>query len=215
MRGFATIPLNIVILGGRLPEDPTDAQPEELAIERWRDRPTDELAIIAEAERMSRKAIELNPNFVGAHVNLGNILLLRGAVDEAELILRKAAELDPNGQAASAYNSLAYRLAGWGTRLDEALQYAQRAVQLAPEGWAFDTLATVHFRRGEWDQAEAAWKKCLELAGSPSDPSAWFHLGKVFERKNQISDAIAAYEEALRLRPNYPEASRALNKIRR
>lgn len=202
-------------LGGRLPEDPTDAQPEELAIDRWRNRPADELAIIAEAERLSRRAVELNPNGAGASVNLGNILLLRGAVDEAELILRKVIELDPNGQAASAYNSLAYRFAGWGIRLDDALQFAQRAVQLAPEGWAFDTLATVHFRRGEWDQAEAAWKKCLELAGPPSDPSAWFHLGKVSERKNQISDAITAYEEALRLRPNYPEASRALNRIRR
>lgn len=202
-------------LGGRLPEDPTDAQPEELAIDRWRDRPADELAIIAEAERLSRRAVELNPNGASASVNLGNILLLRGAVEEAELILRKAIELDPNGQAASAYNSLAYRFAGWGIRLDDALQFAHRAVQLAPEGWAFDTLATVHFRRGEWDQAEAAWKKCLELAGPPSDPSAWFHLGKVSERKNQISAAITAYEEALRLRPNYPEASRALNRIRR
>ncbi len=202
-------------LGGRLPEDPTDAPPDELAIDRWRDRPAGELAVIAEAERLSRKAVELNPNGASSSVNLGNILLLRGAVDEAELILRKAAELDPNGQAASAYNSLAYRFAGWGIRLDEALQLAQRAVQLAPEGWAFDTLATVHFRRGEWDQAEAAWKKCLELAGTPSDPAAWFHLGKVYERKNQISDAIAAYQEALRLRPNYPEATRALDKIRR
>lgn len=202
-------------LGGRLPEDPTDAQPEELAIERWRDRPADELAIIAEAERLSRRAVELNPNGASSSVNLGNILLLRGAVDEAEKILSKAAELDPNGQAANAYNSLAYRFAGWGIRLDEALQFAQHAVQLAPEGWAFDTLATVHFRRGEWDQAEAAWKKCLELAGAPSDPSAWFHLGKVYERKTQISNAIAAYQEALRLRPIYPEATRALDKIRR
>ncbi len=204
----------IARLGNRLPEDPTDGLPEDFAIERWRDRPAEELAIIAEAERMGRKAIELNPHLVTAHVNLGNILLLRGAVVEAEKVLRKAIELDPNGQAANAYNSLAYRFAGWGIRLDEALQFAQHAVQLAPEGWAFDTLAIVHFRCGEWDQAEAAWKKCIELAGPQGDPGAWYHLGKLHERNNTPDAAITAYQEALRLRPDYPEASRALEKLR-
>jgi tetratricopeptide (TPR) repeat protein len=199
-------------LGDRLPEDPTDARPEDLAIERWRDRPAGELAIIAEAERLSRKAGELNPDLA---TSLGNILLMRGAADEAEKALRKAAEMDPNGQAASAYNSLAYRFAGWGIRLDEALQFAQHAVQLAPEGWAYDTLATVHFRRGEWDRAEAAWKKCIELAGPQGDPGASLHLGRLYEREDQPDAAVAAYQEALRLRPDYPEASRALNKLRR
>lgn len=202
-------------LGNRLPEDPTDGPPEDFAIERWRDRPAEELAIIAEAERMSRKAIELNPNFIGAHVNLGDILLLRGAVDEAELILRKAAELDPIGQAANAYNSLAYRFAGWGIRLDEALQLAQRAVQLDPSGATSDTLAMVHFRRGEWEQAEAAWKKCIELGGAQGDPGASFHLGKLYELLNRPDAALAAYQEALRLRPDYPEASQALEKLLR
>jgi len=205
----------IARLGARLPEDPTTGSPEDFAIERWRDRPAEELAIIAEAERLGRRAIELNQDLGSPHVNLGNILLLRGAVDEAEPILSKAIELDPNGQAASAYNSLAYRFAGWGIRLDEALRFAQHAVQLAPEGWAFDTLAMVHFRRGEWDQAEAAWKKCIELADPQGDPGAWYHLGKLYERNNAPDAAITAYREALRLRPDYPEASQALEKLRR
>ena len=180
----------IARLGGRLPEDPTTGSPEDFAIERWQDRPAEELAIIAEAERLGRRAIELNQDLGGPHVNLGNILLLRGAVVEAEKVLRKAIELDPNGQAASAYNSLAYRFAGWGIRLDEALQFAQHAVQLAPEGNFFDTLAMVHFRRGEWDQAEAAWEKCIELAGSQGDPGAWYHLGKLYERS--LSESLCA-----------------------
>jgi tetratricopeptide (TPR) repeat protein len=200
-------------LGSRLPEDPTDATAEELAIDRWRDRPPQEVAIIAEAERLCHRAIELNPDGAGAYVNLGKILLARGAVDEAETSLRKVVELDPNGLAWEAYNALAYRFAGWGIRLDDALQFAQRAVQLAPTGATFDTLAMVHFRRGEWDQAEAAWKQCIEFAGSQGDPGAWFHLGKLYELKNRTDVATAAYQEALRLRPDYPEASRALAKL--
>lgn len=205
----------IARLGARLPEDPTTGSPEDFAIERWRDRPAEELAIIAEAERLGRRAIELNQDLGSPYVNLGNILLLRGAVEEAEKVLLKAIELDPHGQAANAYNSLAYRLAGWGIRLDAALQFAQHAVQLAPEGWAFDTLAMVHFRRDEWDQAEAAWKKCIELAGPQGDPGAWYHLGRLYERSNAPDAAITAYQEALRLRPDYPEAAWALEKLRR
>jgi tetratricopeptide (TPR) repeat protein len=213
---YANLAMDIIArLGNRQWADPTDAQPEDLAIERWRDRPAEELAIIAEAEHMSRKAIELKPTFVGAHVNLGNILLLRGAVEEAEKVLRKAIELDPHGQAASAYNNLAYHFAIWGIRLDEALQLAQHAVQLAPEGGFVDTLAIVHFRRGEWDQAEAAWKKCIELGGPQGDPGASFHLGRLYERQNRPDAAVAAYQEALRLRPEYSEASKALEKLRR
>ena len=72
----------------RLPEDVTDASPEEMAIELWRERPPEELAIIAEAERYGRRAIELRKSFVTAYVDLAQILLTRGAVDEAEKILR-------------------------------------------------------------------------------------------------------------------------------
>lgn len=198
----------------RLPEDVTDASPEEMAIERWQNRPAEELAILAEAERYCRRAIELQRDHPGYYVDLGNILLMRGAVDDAEKILRKAMEMDPGGQAAAhARNGLAYRFAIWGIRLDEALQLAQQAAEMYPAGYILDTLAVVHFRRGEWDQAEAAWKKRIELAGPEGDSNSLFHLGKVYERKNQTAAAIAAYQEALRLRPDFPEASRALAKL--
>ena len=205
----------IARLGGRLPVDPTHAQPEELAIDLWKNRPAEELAIIAEAERMERKAIALQPDYAGAQVNLGQILLERGAVDEAEPILRKAIQLDPNGPAAGVYRTLACKFAVWGIRLDEALQFALHAVQLAPSGYTFDALAMVHFRRGEYDQAEVAWKKCIELGGARGDPEASFQLGGLYERQNRPDAAVAAYQEALRLRPDYPEASRSLDKLRR
>jgi tetratricopeptide (TPR) repeat protein len=202
-------------LGDRLPDHPMDAQPEELAIEHWRNRPAEEQAIIAEAERLERKAIELLPGRGSFYGNLGLILLSRGAVDEADKVLGKAMELDPNGQGASAPNSLAYHLALWGIRLDDALRLAQEAIRLAPDGYTFDTLAVVHFRRGEWDQAEAAWKKCIEAAGPKGDPGAWFRLGRLYERKNQTDAAIKAYAEALKFRPDFPQASGALERLRR
>jgi hypothetical protein len=73
-------------------------------------------------------------------------------------------EIDPGGQAAAnACNGLAYRFAIWGIRLDEALQLARQAVDILPAGYIVDTLAAVHFRRGEWDQAEQPGGSALNL----------------------------------------------------
>ena len=51
---------------------------------------------LQEAELYVRKAIELNPNLIEAHFNLGNILKDLGNLKEAELSLRKAIELKPD-----------------------------------------------------------------------------------------------------------------------
>ena len=197
-----------------LPSDPIDASPEELAIERWQNRPPEELAIIDEAEHLVRKAIDLGPVQGSYHHTLGNILLARGAVDEAEAALAKAIELDPDAQEAAARNSLAYFLALWGIRLDEALELARHAVQRAPKGYAYNTLATVHFRRGEWVEAETAWKQCIALGGPTGDPEeAWFRLGRVYEQMHRAAAAAEAFEEALRLRPDFPKAAEALERL--
>lgn len=62
--------------------------------------------------------------------------------------------------------------------LDGALQLAQQAAEMPPASHIFDPLAVVHFRRGEWDAAEEAWKNCIELNRPSDDPEAWFHLGE-------------------------------------
>ncbi|PYE01066.1 tetratricopeptide repeat protein [Prochlorococcus marinus] len=49
-----------------------------------------------EAEITTRNAIELRPDFVGAHYNLGNILRALGKLQEAEESIRKAIELKPD-----------------------------------------------------------------------------------------------------------------------
>lgn len=42
-------------------------------------------------------------------------------------------------------------------------------------------------------------------------PKTGFTWGKVYESKSQTASAIAAYQGALRLRPTFPEAARALS----
>ena len=65
---------------------------------------------------------------------------------------------------ATHHNNLAWLAARCGRKLDEALTHANRAVKLRPDSAAYlDTLAEVHFQRGDRAEAIRLAKKCLEL----------------------------------------------------
>jgi tetratricopeptide (TPR) repeat protein len=62
------------------------------------------------------------------------------------------------------HNSAAWLSACCRRNLDAALDHAEKAVELAPESPAhLDTLAEVHFQRGEKDKAVALQKKVVEM----------------------------------------------------
>jgi tetratricopeptide (TPR) repeat protein len=63
-----------------------------------------------------------------------------------------------------AHNSLAWLAACCRRDLDEALQHARTALELSPTTAGYhDTLAEVHFQRGEKDQAIRSQKRAIEL----------------------------------------------------
>jgi len=67
-------------------------------------------------------------------------------------------------KAAMHHNNLAWLAARTDRHLDEALALARRAVELAPqEAGYLDTLAEVHFRRGDVALAIELEKKCIEM----------------------------------------------------
>jgi tetratricopeptide (TPR) repeat protein len=68
-------------------------------------------------------------------------------------------------KSALCHNRLAWLAARCGRRLDEALKHARTATTLAPEAPGYlDTLAEVHFQRGDKAEAVAAMKKAVKLA---------------------------------------------------
>jgi len=83
-----------------------------------------------EAEKLYRRAIELNPNNALAHNNLGNVLRDLKRHDEAEAMYRRAIELNPNN--ALAHNNLGNALRDL-KRHDEAEAMYRRAIELDPK----------------------------------------------------------------------------------
>ena len=85
------------------------------------------LGKLEEAELSTRKAIEIKPDFAGAHYNLGSILRDLGNLQEAELSTRKAIELKPD--LADAHYSLGLILLQ-KDELDLSLKYFSESAEL-------------------------------------------------------------------------------------
>ena len=121
---------------------------EELGADDWYDIACDlELSSTEEAQTAYERALELDPNHVDAHVNLGRILHEDGALDSAEKHYRAALDLDPDHEVA-AFN-LGVALEDLG-RLRDAVQAYERAVQLDPSNAdAHFNLAGIYEKRGD------------------------------------------------------------------
>lgn len=93
-----------------------------------------------------------------------------GRLQAADELFAKVFEVnqrvcDDFPHSANHHNNLGWLAARCNRRLDKALAHAGRAVELDPDNPAhIDTLAEVHFRRGQRDKAIKLAKRCVELA---------------------------------------------------
>jgi len=123
-------------------------------------------AALAEIE-LSRQAM---PGSIGLAEDLVSELVKAGRKAEADALFAKVfaaneAVCKDFPKAATWLNNTAWLAARCDRNLDAALGYATRATELAPDKPGYlDTLAEVHYRRGNRDQAVKLAKRCLELA---------------------------------------------------
>jgi len=133
----------------------------------------------------------------------------RGAAIE---LYRKVAQANPGS--AQALNNLAYLLSEVANKPDEALKYAQEAVELVPEQPAYcDTLGWILYRKGVYGAA----LPYLERAGSNNTDKnnvVWkYHLAMAYSKAGDTARGQATLGAALKLNPNLPEAKMALQMI--
>jgi TPR repeat protein len=118
-------------------------------------------ATIDEAERLYRRALELDPWLAIAYTNLGNIHFRRHDVGEAEALFRKALRLDPH-QPEAQYN-LAYVTLERG---DAAASIPMFLGALAADPKFADAhfnLAMALEQVGRADEAVPHWRRYIEL----------------------------------------------------
>lgn len=162
-----------------------------------------------EAADHFRRAIALNPNFASGHNNLGATLLELGDTGGALASYRAALALDPRH--AGARQNLGRTLLGLGRLADAIEVYAER-LRLEPDSAdAHYQLGGALGRAGRIDEALPHFVRALEL--KPGAVS-YLNYARFLSEAGRPTDAIAALETALRLRPDFPEATRELARLR-
>ncbi|MFP3089529.1 tetratricopeptide repeat protein [Treponema sp. TIM-1] len=97
-----------------------------------------------------------------------------------------------------------------------SLNFMQRYVNFLPRGeqapMAYFFIGEIFRLQGRFRHADIAYTTALQLA--PHISLWWYRLGAVREAAGDYVPAIQAYEQALRINPNYPEASQGLERVR-
>jgi tetratricopeptide (TPR) repeat protein len=117
-----------------------------------------------------------------------------GKLDQVIAAMEKVIALDPKH--ATALNYLGYTFADRNMRLPEAEKLVLRALEIRPDdGYFLDSLAWVHFRKGDYPRAEEELRRALKLV--PDDPVILEHLGDVLQAQGRDEEAAARFEKAI------------------
>ena len=153
--------------------------------------------------------LSIDTRNITARLWLGYVKAVRGDYDAAIADFHQVVEANTNN--ADALNNLAYLLVDYRKRPDEALQYAQKAQELAPDNPEFaDTLGWVLYQKGLYSSAVQQLERA-SLKGN--NVLSKYHLAMAYAKAGDAMRAHAMLQTALRQNPNAPEAQLATRVI--
>ncbi len=154
------------------------------------------------AVALIQRAIEVNPAYFEAHVNLCAVLKGLARFDEAILIYRQALSINP--QAADVSYDLGLVLQDTH-RLEEAIAAYKRAIEIKPDYFeAHNNLANIYKKLNRFARAESHYRKALTIETSTAELHA--NLGNMLVKLGRLEEAVAAYRQAIALNPAYVDA---------
>lgn len=153
------------------------------------------------------KSLQLRPEAFVA-LKAGMIAERLQQQQKAEQHYRKAVALQPKNF--MTHNQLAWYLGTQNKNLQEAIGFAQKALELAPgSANVMDTLGWLYYLNGSLDKAKNTLDSAIN-ANADTSPSVLYHLGVVEKSLNNNSRAAALFEQVVKLeRPSkYTEDAR-------
>ena len=153
-----------------------------------------------------RKAIELYPNFMMAHNDLGGLLMEQGELTEAIVEIQRAIELDGKAFNPQLNLGIAYVRQ---QRFPEAADTLRKALALdSTSASARLNLGIALKELNELEAAERELRAAHELGGTAYS-EALYQLGQVFMSKGERTLAQQAFEAYLRAVPKAANAAQA------
>ena len=153
------------------------------------------------AEAAAHKALELDESLAEAHLAMGGLKIFSWEWAVAEREIKRAIELNPNLAQAHRTYALYHNIHG---RREQAVAELKRISELDPLSLsAKQAVVSGLLVSRQNDQALEAQKKMLE--SDPRNPDLHIRLGTIYARLGRYREAIASYEEGIKLGDDSPE----------
>lgn len=161
------------------------------------------------AERAYRKAIKINPDFVEAFNNLGNVLVDRERLNEAAGAYRKALKLQPEHP--MLMNNLGNALQLQGEN-DKAVEWFEKALVQDPDyADALSNLGNAFNGLSNLEKAIESYRKAINI--DPGNKEAHNGLANVLGQKKEFDEAIGLYKKVIAIDPQHKEAFTGLGNV--
>ena len=151
------------------------------------------LVVLEEAERSSRKALEIDLQLPEAHRSLGRTFMFQKKTEDAIREFEKAIHLKPN-----CYD--ACRTLGWIYEelrsYDEAIRWAQKTLEIRPlDKEALVLLGITHYDQGQYDKALEVFLKATDVA--PDYSTAFYYIGSTYLRQGKFDLALERFQKCI------------------
>lgn len=148
------------------------------------------------------KAIALDPNFLDAYINLGNVLKEARIFDRAAASYLRALNLCPNNAVVLGNLACVYYEQGL---IDMAIETFGRAIRLQPNfPDAYCNLANALKEKGRVSEAEECYETALKLCQNHAD--SLNNLANIKRERGYIEEATSLYLKALEVFPEFAAA---------
>lgn len=159
----------------------------------------------ARALEISRELLRDFPDFNLGWMLQGVVLYELARYEEAEQVLRNAILGLPLEHLHHGYVHLGHLYRERGDYVN-AEKWYRKAIDLEPDDAGRHIfLGALLAKRGDIPGAEAAHRKATQCSKGAVD-EAYFNLGLVLRAQERYQEALACFEKAVKLTPEYPEA---------
>jgi tetratricopeptide (TPR) repeat protein len=165
-------------------------------------RTYEEAELTGLATQVYREAIRLEPQFPGAHYNLGRVYLEAGDLERGVAEMQATLRLHPDFPEAHQALGMAYTEQG---RFDDAIGHLQRTLALAPDLTVVrNHLGRIYLAQGRLEEAIQTFRTLVNSA--PDLAEVRHNLAVAYARQGLREQAIDQFGEALRLQPDFHAA---------
>ncbi|GFR32178.1 protein O-mannosyl-transferase Tmtc3 [Trichonephila clavata] len=170
-----------------------------------------------EALRYFQDAIRVQPDDIGAYINVGRTYHHLHMYEEAEKAFRQAKDLLPRPKTGEPYQArvapshlnvflnLGNLISRNGSRLEEADALYKQAISMRSDYiQAYINRGDILIRLNRTQEAQKVYERALQF--DDGNPDIYYNLGVVYLEQRKMDQALFYFEKALKINPEHEQA---------